>query len=580
MRARYAAGESPSRREGWGTVENLRRFFTPLGGAPRHDDRPSACPGQAEGLSYQPPMGLPPTEFDEDAAGRRFRVVGFRRVFKGAHPWVPGCMAILTLLFGGCRVGPKYNPPATPAPPSFKESAPTEYSAAPPGTWRPARPQDAVLKGKWWEMFHEPELNALEEQLNIDNQNIAQYFQNFMAARAQVSEARAGYYPTVTAAPSFTKGGSGGKGGTQAATSVTSPATPVTSASTSYTAIALPIDVSWEPDLWGRIRNTVREAQYNAQVSAADLENERLTEQAALAEYYFQLRGQDSLQEVYKRTIAADRELLDLTRALLETGIDSPEDVAEAEVTLAEAEEAGAGVATNRALYEHAIAMLIGKAASEFSVPVKPLATPLPPIPVGVPSELLERRPDIAAAERTMAAANAQIGVATAAYYPTLSLTGSGGAQGNALKTLFSLPGLFWSLGTSASELIFDAGLRKATVAQYTATYNAGVAGYKQTILTAFQQVEDFIATLRVTSDQIEREGVALKAAQNYLEIATSRYETGLDPYLNVMTAELTLLSNQQLQVTLRVNEMTAAVELVQALGGGWNSSQLPTAPK
>jgi NodT family efflux transporter outer membrane factor (OMF) lipoprotein len=492
------------------------------------------------------------------------------------------CLAIFVVVLSGCHVGPKYNPPAMPAPPAFKESSPTAYKSVLPGAWQPARPQDAVLKGKWWEMFNEPELNALEDQLDINNQNIAQYFQNFMAARAQVSEARSQYFPTVTVNPAFTKTGTGGgsAGNAVANTSGSGTVTTGGTASTTFTNIALPIDVSWEPDLWGRVRNTVREFRYAAQVSAADLENERLTEQADLAQYYFELRGQDALQDLYNRTIQADKESLNLTRALLETGIDSPEDVAQAEVTLADAEEAGAGIATNRAIYEHAMAMLIGKPASSFSMPVKNLSTPLPPIPVGVPSELLQRRPDIAAAERTMAEANALIGVEKAAYYPTVSLTGSGGLQGSSLANLFSLPGLFWSLGAAASETIFDAGLRKATMAQYTAQYNADVASYKQTVLVAFQQVEDFIATLRVTSDQITREDAAVEAAQRYLNIETARYQTGLDPYLNVMTAQLTLLSNQQTQVTLRVNEMTAAVELVQALGGGWNASQLPEPSK
>jgi NodT family efflux transporter outer membrane factor (OMF) lipoprotein len=400
-----------------------------------------------------------------------------------------------------------------------------------------------------------------------------------MAARAQVSEARAQYFPTVTANPTVTKGGTGG-GSSVVSNSGTGVSTTQTVNSTSFTGITLPIDVSWEPDLWGRVRNTVREYRNAAQVSAADLENERLTEQADLAEYYFQLRGQDALQDLYNRTIEADKESLNLTRALAETGIDSEEDVAQADVTLKNAEEAGAGIATNRAIYEHAIAMLIGKPASEFSMPVKDLTTPVPPIPVGVPSELLQRRPDIAAAERTMAEANALIGVEKAAYYPTVSLTGSGGLEGSALKALFAVPALFWSLGASASETIFDAGLRKATMAQYTAQYNADVAAYKQAVLTAFQQVEDYIATLRVTSDQINREDQAIEAAQKYLNIATVRYQTGLDPYLNVMTAQLTLLSNQQTQVTLRVSEMTAAVELVQALGGGWHVTELPSPSK
>jgi NodT family efflux transporter outer membrane factor (OMF) lipoprotein len=421
-------------------------------------------------------------------------------------------------------------------------------------------------------MFNESELNALEEQLNIDNQNLAQYFQNFMAARAQVTEARAQYFPTVTANPAFTRTRTAvGSLGAQTAAGGSS-----ASGHTTISEFSLPVDASWEPDLWGRIRNTVGEFSYAAQVSAADLENERLTEQAALAEYYFELRGQDALQDLYDRTIEADRRSLELTRALVETGIDSPEAVAQAEVTLQNAEAAGIGIATNRALYEHAIATLIGKPASLFSMPVKNLTTAVPAIPVGVPSELLQRRPDIAAAERTMAQANAIIGVQKAAYYPLVSLTGSGGLQSSTLAKLISLPALFWSLGASATETLFDAGLRKATVVQYTAIYNANVAAYKQTVLTAFQQVEDYIATLRVLSQQIVRQDAAIQAAQRYVDIASARYQSGLDPYLDVMTAQLTLLSDQQTQVTLRVSEMTAAVQLIQALGGGWNVTQLP----
>jgi NodT family efflux transporter outer membrane factor (OMF) lipoprotein len=491
-------------------------------------------------------------------------------------------------LLSACNVGPKYTPPAIPPPPAFKEAAPAAYRSAPPGSWQPAQPQDAVLKGKWWEMFNEPELNALEEQLNIDNQNIAQYFQNFMAARAQVSEARAGYYPTVTANPSITNSrasttttGANPIIAAGSGTTGTGTAGTTTGASTTTAHIvsdfSLPVDASWQPDLFGRIRNTVHEFQYAAQVSAADLENERLTEQAALAEYYFEIRGQDTLQDLYNRTIEADRQSLDLTRALAETGIDNQEAVAQAEVTLKEAEAAGTGIATNRALYEHAMATLIGKSASTFSMPVKSLTTPVPAIPVGIPSELLQRRPDIAAAERTMAQANAIIGVEEAAYYPTLSLTGSGGLQSSTITKLFSLPALFWSLGASASEIIFDAGLRRATVTQYTATYNADMAAYKQAVLTAFQQVEDYISTLRVNSEQLIRQTEAIQAAERYLEIATARYQTGLDPYLDVITAQNTLLADQQTAVTLRVNEMTAAVQLIQALGGGWDVTQLPS---
>jgi NodT family efflux transporter outer membrane factor (OMF) lipoprotein len=482
------------------------------------------------------------------------------------------------VLLGGCRVGPKYVAPNAPAPPAFKESSPDAYAQAPAGTWQPANPQDAALKGKWWEMFHEPELNALEEQLDINNQNIAEYFQNFMAARDLVREARAGYYPTVTTDPSFSRQRTPSTlRNTGVATGTGTTGTVSSSGSTS-TVLSLPIDASWEPDLWGKIRNTVREYQNAAQVSAADLENERLTEQADLAEYYFQLRGQDALQDLYNKTIDADRKALDLTKALYQTGIDNDEAVAQAEVTLKNAEEAGTGIATNRAIYEHAIATLIGKPASSFSLPVKSLATPVPAIPVGVPSELLQRRPDIAAAERTMSEANALIGVEKAAYYPNVSLTGGGGLESSSISSLFGLPALFWSVGASASQTLFDAGLRRATVAQYTAQYNADNAAYRQTVLTAFQQVEDYIATLRVTSAQIVREDEAVSSAQRYLQIANSRYETGLDPYLDVISAQTNLLSDQQTQVVLHVNEMTAAVELVQALGGGWNVSQLPSA--
>ena len=478
-------------------------------------------------------------------------------------------------LVAGC-VGPPYVKPAIETPSAFKESSPAAYAAADPGAWQPAQPQDAARKGKWWEAFGEPELDALEEQLNIDNQNIAQFFQNFMAARAQVAIARASYFPTLTTTPSATRTRTSGAlgSGVGAATGTGG----VVSSGSTFDTFQMPFDISWAPDLFGRIRNTVREARYAAQVSAADLENERLIEQASLAEFYFELRGQDALQDLYNRTVVAQKTSLELTRVLVETGIDSPEDVAQAEVTLANTEATAVGIATNRAIYEHAIATLIGKPAANFSMPVKALSTPVPAVPVDIPSKLLQRRPDIAAAERTMAEANALIGVETAAYFPTLSLTAAGGWEASAIKNLFSAPARFWSLGASASETVFDGGLRKATLRQYTAQFNADVAAYRQTVLTAFQQVEDYVATVRILSQQIERQKAAVAAAQKFLDIATSRYQTGVDPYLNVITAETTLLTDEQTEVTLRVNEMTAAVQLIQALGGGWDTGQLPSA--
>jgi NodT family efflux transporter outer membrane factor (OMF) lipoprotein len=465
--------------------------------------------------------------------------------------------AICILFLDACNVGPKYVKPAAPAPPAFKEAAPSAYSEAPPGTWQPAQPQDSKIKGKWWEIFNEPELNALEEQLNIDNQNVKQYFENFMAARAQVREAHSQLFPTLGLGPTLSVAGTG-KGA-------------VTSSG------GVPLEASWAPDLWGRVRNTIREYQYAAQISAADLENEKLTEQASLAEYYFELRGEDSLQSVYDRIVDAYKEDLKLTRALVETGIDSPEAIPQVEEALEAAQSSALGISANRAIYEHAIATLIGKPASSFSMPLKGLTTAVPSIPVGVPSELLQRRPDIAAAERAMAEANAVIGIGKAAYYPTLTLTGSGGLQGSSIGKLFSLPSLFWSLGAAASETIFDAGLRNATVAQYTANYNASVAAYRQTVLTAFQQVEDDIAVLRVASRQIERQTAAVNSGHTYVEMETARYQTGIDPYLTLISAQLTLLNDELSQASLHISEMTAAVQLVQALGGGWDTTQLPS---
>ena len=472
------------------------------------------------------------------------------------------CLCVLGgLLVGGCAVGPAYRVPDSPTAPQYRESG-----AA--GSWQAAMPQDAAIKGTWWQMFNEPELDALEARLNIDNQNIAAYLQRLLAARAQVREARAGYAPVVAVNPSWTRTHTGAG----AAAAAGAAATATASTRDSY---LLPLDASWAPDLWGRVRSSVNEYAAAAQVSAADLQNERLIEQASLATYYFELRGQDSLQDLYDHAIAADRQSLELTQTLADSGIVNDEDVAAARVVLAGAEEAGAGIAANRALYEHAIATLTGTPASSFALPVKPLSGAVPPIPTGIPSELLQRRPDIAAAERAMAAANALIGVGRSAWFPALTLTGSGGQQSAALSRLLSAPALFWTLGAAAGETLFDGGLRSATVAQYTAAYNASVAAYRQAVLGAFEQVENGMASLRVLTLQIARAEAAAEAAGTYHDIATARYETGLDPYLNVITAQTALIADQQTLVTLHIAAMTAAVQLIQALGGGWNAALL-----
>jgi len=339
----------------------------------------------------------------------------------------------------------------------------------------------------------------------------------------------------------------------------------------------VPFTASWEPDLWGRVRNTIRQAQYNAQLSEADLEFERLTEQASLAVFFFELRGQDALQKILDDTVEADKKSLELARASYETGVGTELTVVEAQVTLQQAESAATNLGIARAQFEHAIAVLVGTTASGFSIPYKPLNAVPPAIPVGIPSQLLERRPDIAASERNMASANAQIGIATAAYYPTLTLSAQGGFESSALQSLMTWPSRFWSVGPSVSETIFDAGLRRATVNQFVALYNADVAAYRQTVLTAFQQVEDNLAAVRILSKQIQQQEQAVQSAQQFLTLSLARYETGVDTYLNVLVAQTTLLTDQQLLASLHTQEMTSSVQLIEALGGGWDLSQLPT---
>jgi NodT family efflux transporter outer membrane factor (OMF) lipoprotein len=475
------------------------------------------------------------------------------------------CAVSLLVLLSGCTVGPKYHPAVTQAPAVYKES-PTQFKEN--EGWTVAQPSDAMLRGKWWEIFNEPELNALEEQLDINNQNIKQFFENFMAARAIVREARAQYFPTLTTVPAASRARSSG----------TLTGTATANSGRTASEFSLPLDASWAPDVWGKVRNTVHQAQYSAQVSAADLENERLTEQASLAQFYFQIRGQDMLQQIFNKTIEADKKQLELTQTLYQLGIDSQLAVVEAQTTLASVEAGATNVAIARAQYEHAIATLIGKAASDFSIPVKPMTTAPPPIPIGVPSELLERRPDVAAAERAMAAANAQIGIAYAAFFPNLTLTAQGGFQSTAVASWLSWPSRFWSVGGSLSQPLFDAGLRRATVQQDVALYNADLAAYRQTVLNAFQQVEDGLAEVRILSQQIAQEQQAVKFAEDFLQIEETRYRMGIDPYLSVLVAQTTLLQNMQALNALQVQEMTSAVALVEALGGGWDRSQLPNA--
>jgi NodT family efflux transporter outer membrane factor (OMF) lipoprotein len=478
----------------------------------------------------------------------------------------------------GCTVGPKYHQPAaTPqAPPmSYKETPAQNPNTS--GDWKIAQPQDAMLHGKWWEIYNDTELNALEDQLNINNQNIKQYFENFMEARTLIAQARSQLYPTLSVVPSYSYSHPSGNLKNTIGTTGSAGSSSGSSSPKNSELATLPFEASWSPDLWGKVRNLIHEQQYNAQLSAADLENERLTEQASLAVYFFELRGQDALQQILDDTVAADQKSVELTRARYETGVDDQISLVQAQNTLDNAQSAAINIGIARAQYEHAIAVLIGAVPSGVSLPARPLEASPPPIPVGVPSQLLERRPDIAASERAMAAANAQIGIATAAYYPTLTLNGEAGFESSLLSKLLTWPSHFWTVGPTVSETIFDAGLRRATVKQYVALYNADLASYRQTVLTAFQQVEDNLAATRILSKQIQQQQLAVQSAQKYLELAQARYETGVDTYLNVLIAQTTLLSDQQTLQSLHTQAMTSSVQLIEALGGGWDRSQLPT---
>jgi len=470
-------------------------------------------------------------------------------------------------LLSACNVGPPYRRASVAQASVYKELLTDQPSGE---GWKVAQPGDAQLHGKWWELYGDPKLNALEEQVNVSNQNIAAAFASFMQARALVKEAQSQYYPTLTTDPSVTRsrtsanlapGGGGGAG----------------VGGTTQTVYDLPFDASWTPDLWGRVRNTVKGNVAAAQASAADLENTRLTAQAELAVDYYELRTQDELQKLLNDTVIAYQQALDLTKALYDTGIDADEAVAQAEVQLQTAQAQATNLGIARAQYEHAIALLIGQPASSFTLPVEPQVATVPTIPVGVPSQLLERRPDISANERLMVQANAQIGVAKAAYFPTLTLSATGGFESSSISNWLAWPSRFFSVGPSLAETLFDAGLRSATVAQYRAAYDAAVANYRQTVLTAFQQVEDNLAALRILALEIKQQDDAVAAAKRYLDIATSRYQLGLDPYLNVITAQTTLLTNQQTDAQLRMQQLVGSVQLIEALGGGWDTSQLPS---
>jgi len=446
-------------------------------------------------------------------------------------------------------IGPKYQRPSAPAPPAFKEGL--------PAGWKEAQPNDGALRGKWWEVYNDPRLNALEDQVNISNQNVLIAEAQFREAKAAVSVARAGLFPTVTAAPSATGAGTGAAG-----------------ASGLYT---IPIDLSYQIDVWGSIRRGVAANSAVAQATAAQLQNAQLLYQAELAGDYFQIQGLDASQQLLDATVKSYEQYLQLTQDRFDGGVASQGDVALAQTQLETARAQLVDLGVQRAQFEHAIAVLAGRPPSDLSIPALPNQIPPPVSLVGLPSTLLERRPDVASAERQVAAANEQIGIAKAAFYPSLTFSASAGSQTTAFLDLLTWPSRFWSLGPQLAQPLFTAGKLRAQVKLTQAAYDATVANYRQTVLTSFQQVEDSLAQLRILSDEAEITDRAVKAAQQSLDISTIQYRGGLANYLQVITSQTTLLENQRTAVSILTRRMAASVSLIQALGGGWDVAQLPT---
>jgi NodT family efflux transporter outer membrane factor (OMF) lipoprotein len=464
----------------------------------------------------------------------------------------------------GCMIGPNYKRASAPTPPAYKEQPPPEFKER--EGWKQAQPNEGAIKGKWWEIFNDPLLNTLEEQVGISNQNVLQAEALYREAREAVRIAQAGLRPTVGVAPAITE------------TRTTGGASPTGARAVSllYPTYSFPANVSWAPDLWGSVRRNVTAAASGAQASAAQLENVLLLYQSELAEDYFSLRGLDSEFDLLDRTVKSYQEYLTLTRNRFAGGVASDLDVAQAESQLFTTQSELTDLGVARAQMEHAIAVLTGKSPAELSISAAVLKNAPPPVPVGVPSALLERRPDIAQYERQMAAANEQIGIAKAAFYPSLSLSGIAGFSSSSFTTWISWPSRIFSVGPTLSETLYDAGRRRAALNQTLDAYDAAIAGYRQTVLTAFQQVEDNLATLRILSEETGSVQRAVGSSERALTVSSAQYKAGTTSYLTVITAQATALGAQQTAVTLLTRRLVATVALVQALGGGWDVSQLP----
>jgi len=456
-------------------------------------------------------------------------------------------------------VGPKYNRPSAEVPPVYKELS----------NWKQAQPNDQNLGGNWWEIFQDLQLNALEAQVNVSNQNLRAAEAQYTQSRAVLRYNRAAYFPSINAGASATRN----------RISNHRPASVVANGIT-YNDFQIPFELSYEVDVWGRVRRTVESYRAQSQASAADLAAVNLSMHAQLALFYFQARTLDAEEQLLNSTVTQYEQALELIDNRFAGGLASDLEVQQARTQLETTRAEAVDVGVARAQYEHAVAVLIGKPPAEFSLAALPLAAPPPAIPAGLPSELLERRPDIAAAERLMASANAQIGVAKAAYYPTISLGATGGFESGVITTLISGPSILWSAGGSAVEPLFDAGRRRANLDQAIAAYDQAVANYRETVLTGFQQVEDNVAALRILEHEAQVQDKAVVAARKYLELAVTRYKGGVTSYLEVTTAQSAALSDEVTSVNILGRRMVYAVTLVQALGGGWDRSSLPDHPE
>ncbi len=485
--------------------------------------------------------------------------------------------ALLAVLLSACTVGPDYKRPQVEVPADFKEA----------GIWKPARLDADYDHGRWWTLYQDPQLDALQAQVAVSNQNIRIAEAQFRQARALVQQARAGYYPNLGASAGETRSQlSSGQFSSQFDQNRRDlrlgpfrfkiPRTEIKP----FTNYSVGLNTSWELDLWGRVRRQVEADEANAQASAADLAGMRLSIQAELAQNYFTLRVNDTLSKLLEATLAAYEKSLTLTRNQYASGVVSKADVLQAETQLKTAQAQKIDIQVQRAQLEHAIAVLIGQPPANFSLPPMPLpALDMPAIPHSLPSDLLERRPDIAAAERQMAANNAQIGVAKAAYFPTLSLTASGGYQNSSVTDLFTIPNRFWSIGPQLGQTLFDGGLRRAQTAQARAAYEASEANYRQTVLTAFQDVEDNLAALRVLEQEAQVQADAVELARQSQRVATNQYQAGITSYLNVVTTQTVALDSERTAASLLGQRLNASVQLIRALGGGWSATAQPDSP-